>query len=99
MIARTLMKEPLAIATTRIDPLSKETRVEGDVERVYRMLLEWIVTAELPPGVFLSEPELAQKCDTSRTPIREACSRLAQDGWLSLIRRKGWIVTPISVRD
>jgi len=79
--------------------LGKEGREEGDVERVYRMLLEWVVTAVLPPGEFLSEPDLAQRCDTSRTPIREACSRLAQDGWLSLIRRKGWIVTPISVRD
>jgi len=79
--------------------LQKNGHEGGEVERVYRILLEWVVTAELPPGAFLSEPELAQKCNTSRTPIREACSRLAQDGWLSLIRRKGWMVTPISVRD
>jgi DNA-binding GntR family transcriptional regulator len=80
-------------------PPEKKDREEGEVERVYKMLLEWVVTAQLPPGEFLSEPDLAKRCDTSRTPIREACSRLAQDGWLSLIRRKGWVVTPISVRD
>src|SRR5258708_7881461 len=85
--------------TTPRPPLEKKDREQGDVERVYKTLLEWVVTAELPPGEFLSEPDLAQRCSTSRTPIREACSRLAQDGWLSLIRRKGWIVTPISVRD
>jgi DNA-binding GntR family transcriptional regulator len=31
--------------------------------------------------------------------VREACSRLAQDKWLSLIPRKGYLVKPISVRD
>jgi DNA-binding GntR family transcriptional regulator len=31
--------------------------------------------------------------------VREACSRLAQDKWLSLIPRKGYLVRPISVRE
>jgi DNA-binding GntR family transcriptional regulator len=31
--------------------------------------------------------------------VREACTRLTQDKWLSRIRRKGFLVTPISVRD
>jgi DNA-binding GntR family transcriptional regulator len=91
--------EPTSLLVNQSGPLVKENREVGDVERVYQTLLEWVVSAQLLPGVFLSEPELARKCNTSRTPIREACSRLAQDGWLSLIRRKGWIVTPISVRD
>ncbi len=66
---------------------------------MYQLLREWLVTAQLPPGDFLSEAVLAQKCETSRTPVREACSRLAQDKWLSLIPRKGYLVKPISVRD
>jgi len=72
---------------------------EGDVERVYRQLREWLITAQLPPGQFLSDAVLAEKCNTSRTPVREACSRLSQDKWLSLIPRKGYLVKPISVRD
>jgi GntR family transcriptional regulator, rspAB operon transcriptional repressor len=74
-------------------------QVEGEVERVYRLLHEWLVSAQLPPGEFLSDAILAQKCKTSRTPVREACSRLAQDKWLSLIPRKGYLVRPISVRE
>ena len=62
-------------------------------------LREWLITAQLPPGEFLSEAVLAEQCKTSRTPVREACSRLAQDKWLSLIPRKGYLVKPISVRD
>lgn len=71
----------------------------GEVERVYRILHEWLKTAKLPPGEFLSEIDLAARCGTSRTPVREACTRLMQDKWLSRIRRKGFMVTPISVRD
>ena len=76
-----------------------KTQAEGKVERVYRLLREWLITAKLTPGEFLSDIVLAQKCKTSRTPVREACSRLAQDKWLSLIPRKGYLVRPISVRD
>lgn len=71
----------------------------GEVERVYRIVKEWLITAKLPPGAFLSEPDLAFRCQTSRTPVREACTRLMQDNWLSRIPRKGFLVTPISVRD
>ena len=79
--------------------LKMKTQAEGEVERVYRLLREWLIGAQLPPGEFLSDAVLAQKCKTSRTPVREACSRLAQDKWLSLIPRKGYLVKPISVRD
>jgi len=74
-------------------------QAEGEVERVYRLLHEWLVSAQLPPGEFLSDAVLAQKCKTSRTPVREACSRLAQDKWLSLIPRKGYLGRSISVRE
>lgn len=76
-----------------------KTKKLGEVERVYRILRDWLKTAKLPPGEFLSEIDLAARCGTSRTPVREACTRLMQDRWLSRIRRKGFMVTPISVRD
>lgn len=55
--------------------------------------------AKLAPGEFLSEMDLAVKCGTSRTPVREAFTRLMQDKWLFRIPRKGFMVTPISVCD
>lgn len=71
----------------------------SEVERVYWLLHEWVVSAELPPGAFLSEPELAERCNTSRTPVREALGRLAQDGWVTSIHRKGFRVRPITLKD
>jgi DNA-binding GntR family transcriptional regulator len=72
---------------------------QSDVNRVYHQLREWIITSELTPGIFLSEPDLAERCGTSRTPVREALSRLVQDGWVSSIHRKGFQVRPITLKD
>ena len=90
-----------AYGTVTITRAVSRTKAEklGEVERVYRTLREWLISARLAPGQFLSEADLAARCRTSRTPVREACTRLMQDKWLSRIRRKGFQVTPISVRD
>ena len=72
---------------------------QSEVNRVYHQLREWIITSVLTPGAFLSEPDLAERCGTSRTPVREALSRLVQDGWVSSIHRKGFQVTPITLKD
>lgn len=79
-------------------PRARPTK-QDEVDRVYRQLREWLIDAVLPPGEFLSEPDLAQRCRTSRTPVREACMRLMQDKWLSRFPRKGFLVSPISARD
>src|SRR2546425_11204315 len=86
----------IEIACTRQKPKAEQ---ESEVERAYRTLKSWLIEGRLPPGDFLSELDLATRCKTSRTPIREAFSRLAQDGWLTRIRRKGYLATPISIRD
>jgi DNA-binding GntR family transcriptional regulator len=79
--------------------VASRTASPGEVDRVYQQIRDWLIDAVLPPGEFLSEPDLAQRCCTSRTPVREACMRLHQDRWLSRFPRKGFLVTAISVRD
>ncbi len=72
---------------------------EGEVDRVHRLVKGWILQGRARPGEFLAEVALARLCRTSRTPVREACNRLAQEGWLSHIRHKGYLVPPLSVRE
>jgi DNA-binding GntR family transcriptional regulator len=72
---------------------------EGEVERVYRVLKAWILDATLRPGDFLSEVDLARQCETSRTPVREACNLLSQEKWIQRIRHKGYVIPPISIRE
>src|ERR1035438_6308315 len=85
-------------AITRTRTKSK-AELLGEVERVYRLLKSWLIDARLAPGEILSEVDLAARCRTSRTPVRESFSRLAQDGWLKRIPRKGYLVAPISIRE
>lgn len=80
-------------------PVLKKPKKGSEVDRVYRLLRGWILDCRFQPGDFLPEVEVAAQCKTSRTPIREACNRLAEEKWLSKIQNKGYLVTPISVQD
>jgi DNA-binding GntR family transcriptional regulator len=46
----------------------------------YERLTQAIMSGELEPGEQLVESALAEWCEVSRTPIREALTRLEQDG-------------------
>ena len=45
-------------------------------ERAYEVLRGEILEWDLPPGAVLGEVELAERLGISRTPVREALSRL-----------------------
>lgn len=79
--------------------LKPNTEKEGETARVYRLLKEAILECKFVPGDFLIEADLARQCRTSRTPIREACNRLSQEGWIAQIRYKGYRIPEISVRE
>jgi DNA-binding GntR family transcriptional regulator len=67
-------------------------------DRAYRQLEELIVMLQLPPGTVLSEQVLAQRLDIGRTPIREALQRLARDGLVVILPRRGILVSEINLR-
>jgi DNA-binding GntR family transcriptional regulator len=83
----------------KIAPTKPKATEEGETDRVYRLLKETILRCELVPGDFLIEADLARQCETSRTPIREACNRLSQEGWIAQIRYKGYRIPEVSVRE
>jgi DNA-binding GntR family transcriptional regulator len=47
------------------------------------------------PGDRFTENEIARELGMSRTPVREALNRLAQEGHLSVVARSGWMVRPL----
>ncbi len=49
-------------------------------ERAYQQLRGAIQAGHLPPGTRLREVELAESLGLSRTPVREALSRLESEG-------------------
>ncbi|RDI95402.1 GntR family transcriptional regulator [Meiothermus sp. QL-1] len=58
-------------------------------EAAYIRLREDILQGLLPPGTRILEPELAQSLGVSRTPVREALQRLAQEGLVELVPGRG----------
>jgi DNA-binding GntR family transcriptional regulator len=67
-------------------------------EQAYRQLEERIVTLRLAPGEFLSEHALAEGLAIGRTPIREALQRLAREGLVTILPRKGILVSKTDPR-
>jgi DNA-binding GntR family transcriptional regulator len=60
---------------------SGRRKAAGDQRRApYERLKQAIISGELKPGEPLVEIPLADWCQVSRTPIREALTRLEQDG-------------------
>jgi DNA-binding GntR family transcriptional regulator len=66
-------------------------------DKAYRQLEELIVTLRLAPGEVLSEAALAKKLKIGRTPIREALQRLAREGLVLILPRRGVLVSEINV--
>jgi DNA-binding GntR family transcriptional regulator len=64
-----------------------------------RELKRRILGNEFAPGYSALEPELALLLGISRTPLREALSRLEQDGLIEIVPRRGMRVLPISAQD
>jgi DNA-binding GntR family transcriptional regulator len=76
-----------------------QQRPETLTEQAYRQIEELIVTLRLKPGVVLSEQMLASRIEIGRTPIREALQRLALEGLVTILPRKGILVTDINPRS
>jgi DNA-binding GntR family transcriptional regulator len=66
-------------------------------DRAYADLEEMIVTLKLAPGSAVSEQELSTYLGIGRTPIREALQRLARERLVSILPRRGIIVSEINV--
>jgi DNA-binding GntR family transcriptional regulator len=68
-------------------------------ERALVELRELILGGDLEPGARLGEVELAARLGVSRTPVREALSRLAAEGLVDVSPNRGARVTTWTVAE
>ena len=66
-------------------------------DRAYDLLLEMILDLRIPPGTVLNEQQLATEIGLGRMPVREAVARLAGDRFITVMPRRGTVVTALSL--
>jgi DNA-binding GntR family transcriptional regulator len=81
------MQKPIAIVRDNIS------------DSVAVALRDMIVDGTLPPGERINEVHLSQQLSVSRTPLREALAKLAQEGALRSIPRIGYFVRDLELGE
>ena len=74
-----------------------EPQTLGDA--AYTTLKIRIIEGQLAAGAAVSEAELALSLGLGKAPVRAALARLAQDGLIAAIARRGWRVAPVTLAD
>ncbi len=66
---------------------------------VYEDLKHQIITCEILPGAQLTEEALCERLKASRTPVRDAVSRLEQEQLVTIHPKKGIYVNTVSLAN
>jgi DNA-binding GntR family transcriptional regulator len=89
-----------SLMPTRQDARTKHVvRADSLREQVSRALEAALVAGELRPGEIYSAPSLAEEFGVSATPVREAMLDLVKDGFVEVVRNKGFRVLEVSEGD
>lgn len=68
-------------------------------EKVYEILMQSIVSGDLPSGTKLQEKHIAKQMEVSATPVREAFKKLAGDGFIEIVPYCGAIVKALDEKE
>jgi len=66
-------------------------------QTAYEALEHMIICGDIAGGSMLSETALAEQLGLGRTPVREALQRLAQEGLVVILPRRGLMVTEMNL--
>ncbi|MEI7554731.1 GntR family transcriptional regulator [Candidatus Chlorohelix sp.] len=77
----------------------KKLAASSQSDAAYTELKRRIIRCELEPGQRITEAQLVGETGIGKTPIREALTRLAQEGLVNSIRGHGYEVTPITLGE
>lgn len=76
-----------------------EEKTVSLAENAYRRIRHEILLGELPPGGIVSERELANRFEMSKTPVREAITQVCREGLMQRLPGRGYMVSPITIKE
>jgi DNA-binding GntR family transcriptional regulator len=96
-----------AVSTARKKPAGKTGRRASTTRKLappasamaYAKLREEIIDCVRSPGERLTESEVAAQMQLGKTPVREALRQLVHEGLVRVHPRRGYIVSPVTLRD
>jgi DNA-binding GntR family transcriptional regulator len=68
-------------------------------DRAYERIKHDIISCLIVPGTEISEAQLCAQYKLGKAPVRMALSRLAHDGLVRAIPRRGYMVTAVTLKD
>jgi DNA-binding GntR family transcriptional regulator len=74
-------------------------RTENLSGQVYSQIKTLILCSEILPGEKLHHQELSERLGVSRTPVREALTRLVQEGYVSFLPNRGFTCKEIRLQE
>ena len=78
---------------------TKPRVVENLSTRVYDEIKDLILCNEILPGQKLHHQQLSERLGVSRTPVREALTRLVQEGYVSFLPNRGFTCKEIRMQE
>jgi DNA-binding GntR family transcriptional regulator len=68
-------------------------------QQLYEAIKNAIIRCELAPGEPISESDLAERFEVSKTPVREALTSLQQYNFVDYTTNRGFTVSTITIKD
>jgi DNA-binding GntR family transcriptional regulator len=94
-VPQSAISRKLPAPGVRLAPVYRASTVDMIADRIREAILD----GTLPPGTALGEADMAHQLGVSRGPLREGMQRLAQEGLLTTVRRRGLGVVTMTAED
>ncbi len=100
METQSVMAKEKTVTRKRKTRIAGEASAEGLLkDQAYAEVKRRILEDEFQPGTFLSERQVSELLDVSKTPIRAAFQRLELEGFVSISPQQGVVVLDVSMDD
>lgn len=93
------MTEPIDFSSHRQPAIAPVKSAAQLRELAYAQIKQRIISCEFRPGDAINEAQLTAALGLGRTPIHQALHRLEVEGMVTIMPRKGVMVTALSLND